>query len=134
LRPAAVRGKAVGAKGEAERSRCPRSASCSASAAIDDSFARTRAKGMARIVKYVASVEQHGGAYAVRELDDAAALLGRHVSSVGEARDAIAAAVRSGAVADVDYLRYLWRRTARDNELMRVASGVLADRHWPELR
>jgi len=102
--------------------------------AIDDPFARTRAKGMARIIKFLASVEQHGGAYAERELEDAATLLGRRVSSIREARDAVAAAVRSGTVADIDYLRYLWRRTVRDNELMRVASGVLADRHWPGLR
>jgi len=102
--------------------------------AIDDPFARTRAKGMARVIKYVRSVEQYGDAYAGRELEDANALLGRCETSVRAAREAIASAVRAGALGDIDYLRYLWRRAARDNELMRVASGVLADRHWPALR
>ena len=101
---------------------------------LRDPFALTRAKGTARVVKYLASVERHGGAYARHERDDAIALLGAPQPSVRAAREAIAAATRAGTLGDVDYLRYLWRRTARDNELMRPASGVLADRHWPPLR
>jgi aminoglycoside phosphotransferase (APT) family kinase protein len=101
---------------------------------LRDPFAIARAKGTARVVKYLASVERHGGAYARHELDDSALLLGAPQPSLRAARSAVAAAARSGPLGDVDYLRYLWRRTARDNELMRPASGVLADRHWPPLR
>jgi hypothetical protein len=45
----------------------------------------------------------------------------------------MAAAVEAGKVTDAEYLRYLWRRVARENELLRPASGVMADRHWPPL-
>jgi hypothetical protein len=45
----------------------------------------------------------------------------------------MAAAVEAGKVTDAAYLRYLWRRVARENELLRPASGVMADRHWPPL-
>ncbi len=42
--------------------------------------------------------------------------------------------VRFAGVGTRGDLLYLWRRAARDNELMREASGVMADRHWPPLR
>jgi hypothetical protein len=45
----------------------------------------------------------------------------------------MAAAVRDGTLAEDAYLRYLWKRVARENELLRPASGVMADRHWPPL-
>ena len=47
----------------------------------------------------------------------------------------LADAVRAGTVSPTATTsRYLWRRVARENELLRPASGVLADRHWPPLR
>jgi hypothetical protein len=53
---------------------------------------------------------------------------------VADGRAAAAGAVAAGTVSEADYLRTLWRRVARETELARPAMGVLADRHWPELR
>jgi len=101
---------------------------------IDDPLAQQRAKGVARVVKYLAQVSRHGGFYNCCELDDVERLLGTRPATVAAGRAAVAAAVRDGRVSDVDYLRYQSGRIARENELHRTASGALADRHWPALR
>ena len=101
---------------------------------ITDPLALQRSKGFARIIKYLRAINASGPFYDACELDDLAALLGAAPESLGEGRAAAAAAVRDGRIDDRQYLTYAWRRTARDNELMRTASGALADRHWPPLR
>ena len=101
---------------------------------ITDPLALQRTKGFARIIKYLRAVSDDGAFYDHCELDDIAKLVGAPAASLSEARAAMTEAVRAGGVSDLDYLAYAWRRTARDNELMRAASGALADRHWPELR
>ena len=101
---------------------------------ITDPLALQRSKGFARIIKYLQAVNDSGAFYEERELEDLTDLLGTRPASVAEGRVAITEAVRSGRVGDRDYLLYVWRRTARDDELMRTASGALADRHWPALR
>jgi aminoglycoside phosphotransferase (APT) family kinase protein len=100
----------------------------------EDPLAAARAKGIARLIKYLASVDLYGGAYREQELDDLAALTGTRPPSVEEGRLVAAAAAAAGSVSDEDYLRVLWRRVTRDTELARPAMGVLADRHWPDLR
>ena len=100
---------------------------------ITDPLALQRSKGFARIIKYLQAINDSGAFFEERELDDLASLLGERPTSLAAGRAAIAAAVRDGRIGDRDYLTYAWRRTARDNELMRSASGALADRHWPEL-
>jgi aminoglycoside phosphotransferase (APT) family kinase protein len=100
---------------------------------IEDPLALQRTKGVARILKYLAEIQRHGGFYEACELDDVEQALGERPIDVGRARAAMAAAVESGKITDADYLRFLWRRVARDNELLRPASGVMADRHWPPL-
>ena len=101
---------------------------------IADPLARQRAKGLARVIKYLAAVDRDGSFYEAAELSDLAEILGRRAPSRREGRAAETAAVRAGEVSDADHLRYVWRRIARENELMRAASGALADRHWPPLR
>ncbi len=100
----------------------------------EDPLAAARGKGIARLIKYLAQVDLYGGAYRERELDDLAQLTGTRPTSVEEGRRAAAEAVAAGSVSDEGYLRVLWRRVARDTELARPAMGVLADRHWPDLR
>ena len=100
----------------------------------EDRLAVARAKGIARLIKYLASVDLYGGAYREQELDDLAGLTGTRPPSVEEGRRAAAAAAAAALVSDEDYLRVLWRRVTRDTELARPAMGVLADRHWPDLR
>ncbi len=99
-----------------------------------DPLAAARGKGMARIIKYLAQVDVYGDYYARCELEDLSRLLGASPSSVADGRVDAAAAVGNGTVSDADYLRTLWRRMVRETELARPAMGVLADRHWPELR
>jgi hypothetical protein len=101
---------------------------------ITDPLALVRAKGVARIVKYLQQVDAHGPFYDACELDDLAALLGDRPPSLSAGRTAVGDAVAAGKVADGDYLGYLWRRVARETELARPAMGALADRHWPPLR
>jgi aminoglycoside phosphotransferase (APT) family kinase protein len=100
----------------------------------EDPLAAARGKGIARLIKYLAQVDLYGGGYEAEELDELTALVGARPASVEEGRRAAASAVASVSVSDEDYLRVLWRRVARDTELARPAMGVLADRHWPELR
>ncbi len=101
---------------------------------VSDPLAAARSKGIARLIKYLGQVDTYGAAYEAHELDDDAALLGRRPESVADGRTAAAAGVAAGTVSDADYLRTLWRRTARETELARPSMGALADRHWPELR
>ena len=101
---------------------------------ITDPLALVRAKGVARIVKYLEQVNAHGAFYEACELDDLAALLRDRPASIATGRAALADAAREHKVTDEEYLRYLWRNIARETELARPAMGALADRHWPELR
>ena len=100
----------------------------------EDPLAAVRGKGVARIIKYLAQVDRYGEFYAACELDDLGALLGERPASVADGRVAAADAVAVGTVNEADYLRTLGRRVARETELARPAMGVLAVRHWPELR
>ena len=99
-----------------------------------DPLAAARGKGIARLIKYLAQVDRYGASYEADELDDLESLLGRRPESITAGRAAAADAVDAGAVSDVDYLRLLWRRVARETILARPSMGALADRHWPELR
>lgn len=100
---------------------------------VSDPLALQRTKGVARILKYLAEIQRNGAFYEERELDDIGAALGRRPSGIEAGRAAMATAVGDGTLTDQDYLRYLWKRIARENELLRPASGVMADRHWPPL-
>jgi aminoglycoside phosphotransferase (APT) family kinase protein len=99
-----------------------------------DPLALVRAKGVARLVKYLGRVDVYGEDDEACELDDLAALLhGGRPASVAAARAAASEAVAAGTVSDEDYVLVLWRRVARQTELARPSMGALADRHWPAL-
>lgn len=100
---------------------------------ITDPLAKTRSKGLARIIKYLAQVDAHGSFFEACELDDLEGLLGQRPRSIGDGRALVAAEVRAERLGDEEYLRYLWRRVARETALARPAMGALADRHWPPL-
>jgi aminoglycoside phosphotransferase (APT) family kinase protein len=101
---------------------------------ITDPLAKARSKGLARLVKYLEQVDSYGEFYEACELADLKGLLGRDPGSVPAGRADISAEVRSGRIGDNEYVRYLWRRVARETELARPSMGALADRHWPPLR
>jgi len=99
-----------------------------------DPLAAARAKGVARLVKYLAQVDMYGDDAEAQEVADLSELLGQPVADLAQGRERAAEAVERGEVTDADYVRALWRRVARETELARPAMGVLADRHWPDLR
>jgi hypothetical protein len=98
-----------------------------------DPLAQARSKGIARIIKYLARVDNYGAYYEECELGDLETLLGRRPDSVAGGRAEAAEAVAAGDASEEDYVRTLWRRVARETELARPSMGVLADRHWPPL-
>ena len=69
----------------------------------EDPLAAARAKGIARLIKYLAQVDRYGGASRDQELDDLTRLVGWRPGSVEEGRRA-ATAVATGSVRDEDYL------------------------------
>jgi aminoglycoside phosphotransferase (APT) family kinase protein len=97
--------------------------------ALDDPFAATRAKGIARLLKYLQAVDAAGPDHDASERAELAELLGGPVDDVEAGRRAVCAALADGALAAAAVLPYCLRQAARDTELMRGAMGVLADRH-----
>lgn len=100
---------------------------------ISDPLASQWSKGLARALKYLKEVDRSGPAFGDAELDDIGSLLGHRPKSLEAGRPELVSAVRRGVVGSEDFVRYLWRRTQRDDYLMRHASGVLRTRTWPEL-
>ena len=100
---------------------------------IEDPLAQQWSKGLARALKYLKEVDRSGAVFAAAELADLTGLLGMAPPSLAEGRASVVEAVRAGAVTSEDYIRYLWRRTQRDDHLMREASGALRTRSWPAL-
>jgi aminoglycoside phosphotransferase (APT) family kinase protein len=100
---------------------------------ISDPLAKARSKGFARIIKYLAQVDAHGDFYEACELDDLEELLQSRPLTIDLGRADVSKEAISGSISDTAYLRYLWRRVARETELARPAMGALADRHWPPL-
>jgi len=97
---------------------------------ITDSFALQRTKGLARVLKYLAESTRRSGDLDAQELDEVAALLGARPSSTAAARRDLAAAWRDGRLDAGQVIPALYRGIQRDNELLRGASGALADRHY----
>lgn len=100
---------------------------------VTDGFAIQRMKGLARVVKYLEAVDRNGRAAAAAELDDLEPLIGTRPATVGSARRRLAEAVQNDAIDLETAYRVLHRSVVRDNELLRSASGALADRHYDPL-
>jgi aminoglycoside phosphotransferase (APT) family kinase protein len=101
---------------------------------IDDRAAANLAKGVARQVKYLKEIDRNGDRFAGQELDDIARLIGRDAApSLAVGRPRLAVAARDGRVPIEEYLLYHWRRTVRDDHLMKPASGRMYERGWPAL-
>ena len=97
---------------------------------ISDSFAAQRLKGVARVFKYLASRAERGPVYAAQELAELTELLGEPPVGVAEGRRAVSRLLEARGVEPATALQVLYRGIQRDNELLREASGVLADRHY----
>jgi aminoglycoside phosphotransferase (APT) family kinase protein len=97
--------------------------------ALDDPFAATRAKGLARLLKYLRAVDAVGAGFAAAERDELAGLLGTPVDDLDDGRRALCTAIVSGALHAEQVLPHCLAQAGRDTALMRGAMGVLADRH-----
>jgi len=97
--------------------------------AIDQPFAATRAKGIARLLKYLQAAAAHGPAFDAAERTQLNELLDRPVDDLETARRSLCDAIESGALTPERVLPYCLHQAARDTALMRSAMGVLADRH-----
>jgi aminoglycoside phosphotransferase (APT) family kinase protein len=101
--------------------------------AINDPFARAKAKSAARIVKYLKLADRLGPAIVKAEVDDLAALLGHTPATLDEGRDALATRIADGDADAAVLLPYFARHVGRDTQLMEDALGALAWRPFPPI-
>jgi aminoglycoside phosphotransferase (APT) family kinase protein len=100
---------------------------------ISDPVAASRAKGVARGVKFLRS-QRHLGASAERaDVADLSGLLGHRVPTATAGQQLLAARIRNGPMNDGAVLSYLGRLMSRETELLADAMGALAARHHPPL-
>jgi len=102
--------------------------------ALADDFAATRAKGVARLLKYLREADRLGPGFAAVERDELGALLGQPVDDVEPGRRALCAAIEHGTTTAGAVLPYCLRQSARDTAVARGAMGSLADRHFTPVR
>jgi aminoglycoside phosphotransferase (APT) family kinase protein len=102
--------------------------------AVDSGFAARRAKGLARLVKYLREAERLGPARATAEAADLAAVLGDQAGQAGRAARAdLCAAIDAGTVTDDAALWWCARAAARATQIAAPAMGALATRHYAPL-
>jgi hypothetical protein len=97
--------------------------------AIDQPFAATRAKGIARLLKYLQAAATKGPAFDAAERAQLTELVGAPVDDLDSARRALCDAIDAGRLSPERVLPYCLDQAVRDTVLMRGAMGVLADRH-----
>jgi aminoglycoside phosphotransferase (APT) family kinase protein len=102
--------------------------------AIADDFAATRAKGVARLLKFLREADRLGPGFVAAEQAELGALLGQPVDDVEAGRLALCAAIERGALEARAVLPYCLRQSARDTAVTRTAMGSLADRHFTPVR
>jgi aminoglycoside phosphotransferase (APT) family kinase protein len=97
--------------------------------ALDDPFAATRAKGLARLLKYLRALDGAGAAFDATERIELTDLLGVPVIDAEDGRRALCDRIAAGALDAARVLPHCLAQAGRDTALMRSAMGVLADRH-----
>jgi aminoglycoside phosphotransferase (APT) family kinase protein len=98
--------------------------------AIGDGFATRRAKGLARLLKFLRAEHALGAVARAEERDDTAALVGADVTPD---RAALCAAIGRGELDDEALLWWSARATARATQIAAAAMGALATRHYQPL-
>jgi hypothetical protein len=101
--------------------------------AIADPFAVRRAKGLARVVKYLRMVDRFGDGPEQAELRSIAAILHERPRSVAEGRMLLEQAVFAGHLDAVALVPWAWTCVAHDQARLADSMGVLASRHLPKL-
>jgi len=93
---------------------------------ITDQHAATKAKSLARIIKYWRARDRYGAVYDKAELDETSGALGEGFDSVTSARTALALAIDAGKVDRIAALQLCHNRVTRETLLMADAMGALA--------
>jgi aminoglycoside phosphotransferase (APT) family kinase protein len=96
-------------------------------------FAARRAKGLARVLKYLREADRIGDWATARELVDLRDLAGIDADGLDTGRARLSEAIAAGTVSDHAGITYAVRRMARETHLLRPAMGALADRHYAPL-
>jgi aminoglycoside phosphotransferase (APT) family kinase protein len=99
----------------------------------DDPFVVLRAKGLARITKYLREADRYAVDAQALELLSLRTALGHDLASVRAGRAELVTALREGKISDVAMLAYISDRAAIETRLMRPAMGSLADRQFDPL-
>jgi aminoglycoside phosphotransferase (APT) family kinase protein len=100
---------------------------------LGDGFSVRRAKGMARLLKYLREHERLAPAAEQLELTELDALLDRPFDGVEAGRTELCHAIADGAVDDAAVIAFCLRRQQRHTQILRPAMGALADRHYSPL-
>lgn len=98
-----------------------------------DAHAATRAKDMARAVKYLRQVHLIGAEAEAREIAFLDEVLGETPKTVEAGRTALAQALRAGTVGIAPALAFAQQASALQSQLASDAMGALAKRHFPPL-
>jgi aminoglycoside phosphotransferase (APT) family kinase protein len=99
---------------------------------IDDPLAARRAKGVARTLRVLRSMDRSQGKLEAALTAAASVALGRTVVDGAERAAAVTAAIAAG-LPDEDALRYAWIDVQATTDLYRPAMGRLADTHLASL-
>ncbi len=99
--------------------------------AIDDPFAKRRAKSMARVVKYLREADRVGRSHVMAELDDLAAVLGHRPETLAAGVAELSNLVAAHRVSVADVLPWAAGQVLRRQQVAAASMGVLATRHLP---
>jgi aminoglycoside phosphotransferase (APT) family kinase protein len=91
----------------------------------------SKAKSIARLVKFLRDADRLSTQAHLREIDSLAQHLG-HPTSLAAGRLALAGAIRRGELGIADALDHLSLVVADETQMMRSSLGALADRHLPD--
>jgi hypothetical protein len=93
---------------------------------IADQHAATKAKSLARVIKYWRGRDRYGAVYDKAELDEISDALGERCNTVTSARTALARAIDVGKINRKAALQLCHNRVTRETALMADAMGALA--------
>ncbi|WP_082945841.1 phosphotransferase family protein [Mycobacterium sp. E1747] len=98
-----------------------------------DAFVALRAKGLARIIKYLRESDRLRDWRSTCELDAAESILGYRPPTNVEAAQRVAEMIDEHAIGDPRFVEYLWVCAHVFQELLRPSMGVLAQRRFDPL-
>lgn len=100
---------------------------------VHDGFAQRRAKGVARLLKYLREQDRLGAAADHADRRELAVLLGHDIDDVGEANSEVCRRLADSTIDHVSVLRHCALVRARATEITQGAMGALAQRHHQPL-